>query len=234
MTVRIVSWLLLVLSLAFHGWALSAEPVESRVDSFAPQGTVKTVRQVTARFALAMARFGDLRLAAPFDIDCPFKGSGRWVDGRVWVFDFEQDLPAGVRCSFKLKPNIKALSGAPVLGQNQFSFDTGGPSIIDTLPDEDSQNIDENPLFILKLDAPAVSTSIVEHARCEIDGMAERIELNVMQGEERNTLLSGPIRKQYDYFFENVPDKRLLVVQCRRNFPPTAKVRLVWGGRHCF
>ena len=229
MTVRTVSRLLLVLSLAFHGWALSAEPVESRVDLFAPQGTVKNVRQVTARFAVAMARFGDLRLAAPFDIDCPFKGSGRWVDGREWVFEFEQDLPAGVRCSFRVKPGIKALSGAPVGGQNQFVFDTGGPSIIDTLPDEDSQNMDENPLFILKLDAPAAQASIVEHARCEIDGVAERIELNVIQGEERKTLLTGPVRKQYDYFFEDVPDKRLLVVQCRRNFPPTAKVRLVWG-----
>jgi len=66
------------------------------VELFAPQGEVKEVRQVTARFTTPMVPFGDPRLVEPFDVDCAEKGSGRWADARNWVFDFERDLPAGV------------------------------------------------------------------------------------------------------------------------------------------
>lgn len=227
--VRNIGLISVFLCLAFGGLAALAETTESKVEFFAPQGTVKNVRQVTARFALAMARFGDPRLESPFDVECPYQGMGRWVDGRNWVFDFEKDLPSGVRCSFKLKPGLKALSGMPVVGTELFSFDTGGPSIIDTLPEDGSDEIDESPIFIVKLDAPATPESIAEHARCEVDGVKERIETNLLQGEARGKLLSGPMKDRYDYFFEGTPDDRLLVLQCRRNFPPESKARLVWG-----
>src|SRR4030042_5646926 len=74
------------------------------VEIFSPQGTVKGVRQVTVRFSEQMVPFGDPRgLIAPFAIDCPEKGRGRWADGKNWVFDFEKDLTAGDRWTFRLK-----------------------------------------------------------------------------------------------------------------------------------
>ncbi len=77
---------------------------EPQVEFFSPQGTVKTVRQVSVRFSEQMVPFGDPRgLIEPFDIDCSEKGTSRWADGKNWVFDFEKDLPAGIRCEFKLK-----------------------------------------------------------------------------------------------------------------------------------
>lgn len=84
-----------------------------RVESFSPQGTVKGVRQGTARFSEPMVPFGDPRVNEPFAIDCPEAGKGRWVDARNFVYDFERDLPAGVRCTFTLKPNLKTLDGSP-------------------------------------------------------------------------------------------------------------------------
>ncbi len=138
-------------------------------------------------------------------------------------------MPAGLRCAFTLKPGLKALSGAVVAGQDRFEFDTGGPALVDSLPEQDSDDVDENPLFILKLDAPATVESVEAHARCEVEGLDEHIAVNVAQGGERATLLSGPLRQQSDYFFEDTPDDRLLVLRCRRNFPPEATVRLVWG-----
>jgi hypothetical protein len=227
--VRIISLLLIFFSRIVCGLASPAAAVAPTVEFFAPQGTVKNVRQVSARFSQAMARFGDMRLEAPFASECPFKGTGRWVDGLNWVFDFEQDLPTGVSCTFTLKPGIKSLAGGALTGQNQFSFDTGGPSVIATLPDQDSTDIDENPLFIVKLDAPATPASIAEHARCEVDGLQERIETQLLEGKDRDMLLAGPLRERYDYFFANTPADRLLVLQCRLNFPPASKVRLVWG-----
>ncbi len=226
---RTIVLFLFFFALAIHATAAPVETPESSVEFFSPQGSVKNVRQVAARFALAMARFGDIRLESPFATECPVKGAGRWVDGRNWVFDFEQNVPAGVRCSFKLKPGLKTLSGLAVVGPDVFSFDTGGPAITDTLPEDSADDIDENPLFILKQDAPASAESIAAHARCEVDGLQERIEVNLLQGEERSKLLSGPLRERYGYFFAGTPDDRLLVLQCRRNFPPGSKVRLVWG-----
>ena len=76
------------------------------VDFFAPEGTVKGVRQVTARFSEAMVAFGDPRLEDPFEVNCPEAGTGRWADHRNWVYDFERDLPAGVRCTFRLKEGL--------------------------------------------------------------------------------------------------------------------------------
>ena len=68
--------LLLASLLALAATAALAQPVEL----FSPQGEVKGVRQVTARFAKPMVAFGDPRLPDPFEIDCAEKGSGRWAD----------------------------------------------------------------------------------------------------------------------------------------------------------
>src|SRR5262245_25913188 len=84
-----------------------AQPVQL----FSPQGTVKNVRQATARFAQPMVPFGDPRLVDPFTVDCAVKGRGRWADPSNWVYDFERDLPAGVRCAFTLNAGLTAASG---------------------------------------------------------------------------------------------------------------------------
>ena len=58
---------------------------EPQVEMFSPQGTVKGVRQVAARFSEQMVPFGDPRgLIEPFDIDCPEKGTDHrfWIDAR--------------------------------------------------------------------------------------------------------------------------------------------------------
>src|SRR4051794_26781963 len=74
-----------------------------RVESFSPQGEVKDVRQVVSRFSEPMVAFGDPRLESPFDVQCDAKGRGRWADSRNWIYDFENDLPAGLKCSFTPK-----------------------------------------------------------------------------------------------------------------------------------
>ena len=114
------AWLVLLLPLA-------QQP--ARVESFSPQGTVKEVRQVHARFSEPMVPFGDPRAAVmPFDIKCPEEGSARWVDERNWVYDFDRDLPAGVRCEFRLRADLRTLAGGAVAGPPAFTFSTGRPS----------------------------------------------------------------------------------------------------------
>ncbi|MGH8512549.1 MAG: hypothetical protein ACREV8_01085, partial [Gammaproteobacteria bacterium] len=156
------TWLALVVSLS-----LPAEPApreRAQVDVFTPQGTVKGVRQIAVRFSEQMVTFGDPRIPEPFAIDCPQSGKGRWADARNWVYDFARDLPAGVKCTFKLKTDVTTLAGKHLGGAREFSFNTGGPGILSSLPNEGDTGIDENQIFVLALDAEARPESIVRHA----------------------------------------------------------------------
>ena len=127
-----------------------------QVELFNPQGTVRGVRQVQVRFSEQMVPFGDPRgLTEPFDVDCPEKGTARWADGKNWIYDFDRNLPAGIRCEFSLKAGVKTLSGKEFSGQKSFFFSTGGPAIKESLPREGADWIDEEQIFILSLSTPS-------------------------------------------------------------------------------
>ncbi|HEX8956796.1 MAG TPA: hypothetical protein VF798_11005, partial [Burkholderiaceae bacterium] len=141
-------WLATATAMAMTlAWAGACLAQETSVESFSPEGNVKGVRQVTARFTAQMVPFGDLRLSDPFTIDCPETGKGRWIDGKNWSYDFERDLPAGVACDFSLKPDLKDLQGAGVGGNRHFRFSTGGPSVAQSEPRE-GEWLDENQYFL--------------------------------------------------------------------------------------
>jgi hypothetical protein len=160
------------------------------VESFSPQGTIKNVRQVTARFSEAMTTFGDPRNESPFEIACPEKGSGRWVDVKNWAFDFDRDLAAGVACRFTLREGLKALSGSPVAGERVFAFTTGGPAIIASRPG-DGRTIDEGQIFILTLDGEADEASVLANTRFSVEGIAETLGIQIVRGAERAVGLTG-------------------------------------------
>jgi uncharacterized protein YfaS (alpha-2-macroglobulin family) len=237
-------WLLLFIACPILAGELSAP----RVESFSPQGTVKSVRQVTASFSEAMVALGDPRLPEPFEVKCPEeeKGAGRWADTRHWVYDFDRDLPAGVVCRFALKSEVRALSGKPLSGRTEFAFDTGGPAIRASLPEEGDTRIDERQAFVLALDAPAGPESVRAHARCEISGLSEQVEVDLLSGEAREKILSQRRQLGYAYYdllwkdgeetLVKVKDEALqkaesllVVLQCRRALPPETEVRLIWG-----
>ena len=246
-------WLALVL--CTFSVAVTAAP--ATVESFVPQGTVKGVRQASARFTEAMVAFGDPRLVEPFTIDCPIAGTGRWADPRNWVYDFERDLPAGLRCTFRLQPGVRTLDGATIEAAGEFAFTTGGPAIVQSLPYEGA-TIDEEQVFLLGLDAPVDPQSVAAHAHCVIGGIAERVGVRVLAGEERGRALEA--RKDFlgryfswafrggrglSVYFMRAPaggtdderflalkdaaDSPLVALACQRRFPAEAEVSLVWG-----
>ena len=80
------------------------------IDKFSPQGEVRAVRQVAVRFSEDIVKFGDPGVknsaATPFTIECTEPGQGRWLDSRAWVFDFNRDLPPGIRCSLDRRAHV--------------------------------------------------------------------------------------------------------------------------------
>jgi uncharacterized protein YfaS (alpha-2-macroglobulin family) len=212
------------------------------VESFSPRGEAKAVRQATAVFEAPMVAFGDPRLADPFEVQCPVPGAGRWVDARRWVWDFERDLPGGVRCRFSLREGLATLEGEAVAAAS-FEFDTGGPAVRESLPWEGDEAIDENQAFILGLDAPASAESVARHAWCDVAGRPERIPVRVITGGERAAILErrgdfvGRLAESlgagsdFQRFlrtrdFDRLP---LVVLACRTRLPNEAEVKLVWG-----
>lgn len=227
----------------------------AQVELFSPQGEVKGVRQVAVRFSEPMVAFGDPRLPEPFTIDCAEPGTGRWADQKNWVYDFSRDLPAGVRCSFSLKAGLPTLAGGQLDGPQSYEFSTGGPAILETLPYEGSL-IDEEQVFILGLDAPAGEASVLVNAYCDVHGVAERVPVRLVQGEERKALLSSRrdfmdrwlrmlFKDGHELLIDGRPFGRgarfddllsadegkvpVAVVQCQRRLPNNAEVRLIWG-----
>jgi uncharacterized protein YfaS (alpha-2-macroglobulin family) len=212
--------LFLLISSALAGAAAAGDAPS--VTRFSPTGTVKQVRQVTAQFSAAMVPLGDPRAAvSPFDIDCPEKGAARWIDSFNWSYDFGVDLPAGVRCTFRLRARLKTLGGAALAGQTTFVFDTGGPAIIDNRPWTGDSEIDEQQAFVLVLDAGADPASIAANASFSVEGLTERVGASLMTGANRAILLKR---------FEQMIGKRpVVILQARQSFPNGAAVHLIWG-----
>lgn len=230
----------------------------AEVEFFSPRDEVKKVRQVVARFEKQMVLFGDPRELAPFDIDCPQVGQGRWADQRNWIYDFKDDLPAGVACTFKLKAGLIAIDGRSLQGGERYSFNTGGPTIIQSEPREGSYYVDEKQVFILGLDAPATAESIQRNVFCQVGGLPEQIPVRILTGVERKRILqqrNSFLTSYYAAIFKDVQtaypllvgteergsererflklrddkDSPVVVLQCTHTFPGEARINLVWG-----
>ena len=193
------------------------------VRQFSPQGEVQEVRQVRATFSAPMVDFGDPKLAAPFDIQCAAAGSGRWVNDRTWVYDFSADVGPGTRCGFNLHADIKARDGSSVGGRRAFTFSTGGPAIVRNFPSagEGGAGIDEEQVFVLVLNGPAVPATVTANAWCEVQGIGERVRVRLVDGDDRKQLLKR--------FSLDERADRVTMLSCARRLPNGAKVALVWG-----
>lgn len=230
-----------------QGQATRAAPApalaQTVVESFSPEGQVRKVRQVTARFTQPMVAFGDPRGADPFAIDCMAQGKGRWIDGTTWSYDFDADLPGAVGCRFTLHENSRDLAGQPLGGQRVFSFNTGGPAVARTQPYEGSGSVDENQIFVLALDAQVARATVERHAWCRADGINEKIPVRVLEGEERERIravqrgfIDGHIGRWFKARKLPWSDKKplagdlpLAVLQCRRTLPADKKIAIMWG-----
>ena len=241
--------LCLLVLLCSRGALAQALPAQTVVEAFSPEGEVREVRQASARFSQPMVAFGDLRAPAPFQVNCPVPGQGRWVDDRNWVYDFERDLPGAVVCRFTLLPALHDLAGKALAGQRAFAVATGGPAVLESAPREGSEHIDEHQVFVLALSARATTDSILAHAWCRAEGVNEKIPVRLLEGNEREQVLQqerwmvgqaadrAGLRQRGQPFGEAALRKleregklgEVVVLQCRRTLPAKAEIGLVWG-----
>ncbi|MGA0613095.1 alpha-2-macroglobulin family protein [Caldimonas sp. KR1-144] len=208
-------------ALGLAAWLAAGGAHAATIAGVTPQGEVAQVRQVVVSFSEGVVPLGDLRLPDPAIVSCQGPapaGSGRWLDDRRWAWDFRAALPPGVRCTVKARADWKPMSGV-LSGRSEFAFQTGGPAIVNVQPW--GGEIEEEPYFLLRLSGAAVEATVLANARCEVEGIGERIPVRVIGGAERAALLKA--RR-----LEKQPELSL-VLACQRPLPQDTPVRLVWG-----
>lgn len=199
-----------------------------QIISFSPQNEVAQVRQVLVKFDDSAIHFGDPKAEAPLSLSCSdaqaTKGSGRWVTDRSWAFEFENDLPPGIRCSAQIKPGYKSAAGAQLTSGSSYKFNTGGP-FVRTLRPYPHSRIDEEQFFALQLNGAATPESVQANIWCLVQGLGERVAVRLIEGKERAALLKAQ-------GMESAAAKdplSVVTLACNRRLTPAAKVQLVYG-----
>ena len=129
-TARRILWRLALpaLALAAGGSALALKPL-----SITPQGEVSKVRQFVVTFDKPAVTAGNPDAPAPFSISCSSANkqieipryNGAWRNPSSWAADFDDYLPADVRCTAKSTPNFRSPTGE-TLEARTAQFQTAG------------------------------------------------------------------------------------------------------------
>jgi alpha-2-macroglobulin len=202
-------------------WAL-------QITSLSPQGEVAQVRQVVVKFDQGAVSFGDPKAASPVNISCSdaqaSKGSGRWISEREWAYEFENDLPPGVRCAVQVASSFKGPKAEAISGNAQYAFSTGGPFVRRILPSPVNR-IDEEQFFVLELSGAAAPATVASNVWCTIEGVGERVNVKMIEGGQRAELLKAIGRENE----AKADPERFISLTCNRRLNPSGAVSIVYG-----
>ncbi|MBD9392052.1 MG2 domain-containing protein [Acidovorax sp. ACV01] len=212
----------------FSGALVSLGAHALQITSFSPQGEVARVRQVVAKFDAAAVNFGDPKAPAPISLSCSdagaTKGTGRWTGEREWVFDFERDLPPGVRCTASVKPGFKSAAGAELTGAKGYQFNSGGP-FVQTIRPNPYEQIDEEQFFVLQFNGPATIASVQANVWCTVEGVGERVPVRLIEGAQRAEIL-----KTLGLEKSAAQDPlQYATLACNRRFTSGSRMQIVFG-----
>ncbi|MCP3730455.1 MG2 domain-containing protein [Sphingomonas sp. MG17] len=232
--------------------ALALAPIAVWADA-SPQVVLATpgigdgaIERFTIRFNQPMVPLGDPRAAAPVKVTCAIGGEGRWVDQQTFVHEFASPLPGGTVCELTLNEKLKSLSGYEVTGTRTFKVDAGGPVVKGLLPSRYGGEIEEDQVFLVGTNMPATRESIASGAYCAVEGLGEKIPVEVLGADVPGKLIQDldPERWEVRNFLDDsgiaqtLPAKAedrakalagVVAVKCGRPLPPGRDVALVWG-----
>jgi len=202
------------------------------------------VERFTIRFSEPMVALGDPRLPGPFDVACAVAGEGRWIDQQTFVHEFSRALPGGISCTLTLKPDLKSLAGQAITGQRRFTIDTGGPAVRAILPGQ-GNTVEEDQVFIIATNVVADRASIAANAYCAVNGIGEKIAVDLLPPDVPGKVLAGLGKDNYRVgnFLETaglgseLPAagpartttlRTVIGLKCRRPLPPGHDMAIVW------
>ena len=202
------------------------------------------IERFTVRFSQPMVPLGDPRAAAPLTSPCA--GQGRWVDQQTWVFDFATPLAGGTQCKFDQRSGVKSVAGYALPGEASFTVDAGGPVARAIMPDTDGDEIEEDQVFLVAANMAPTRESVAGNAYCAVDGIGERIPVDVLPADVPAQLLGALGKDEYRLTnflsHASLPTELpadaaarqralapVVALRCRRPLPPGRDMALVWG-----
>ncbi len=207
-----------------------------------------SIQRFTARFSTPMVALGDPRAASPFDVTCAVNGQGRWADQQTYVWEFEKPLPGGTKCEFKVKDGVKSVSGYALTDMNSYTVDAGGPIARAVLPSSGGSEIEEDQVFLVASNMPATPQSVAANAYCSVEGVGEKIPVDVLPAGTGAKLLADLTTDDYEVqsFLSNagLPNtipaaeaernkamESVTALKCHRPLPAGHDMALVWSGQ---
>lgn len=210
------------------GWALgvvvgipwAAQAVQ--ISQVTPQGSVNDVQQVVVQMSADAVRLGNAQAPAPVRVQCApgtVAGTGRWTNAREWVWQLDQPLPAGTRCSVQLEKSFKLPSGQALTGASSYQFEIAGPLVRETWP-ATYEPVDESQTFVLQLNGAATPQSLQQHVHCRAQDVGERIPVRVLDAAQTRAVVQAlhlPAKGHY------------AALECGRRLTAGSRVQLVYG-----
>ena len=203
----------------------------------------RAIARFTLRFSEAMTPLGAQR-PAPIAMACETKGSGRWVDSTTYVWEYEKALPAGSTCKATLLPGARTLAGRALTGTRSFTIDASGPYVLDILPTDGDEDIEEDQAFLVAPNGAVDRASVATGAYCAVEGIGERIAVDVVAPATVEHVVLSLSRYERDRLLAAVSDDgeapddaaaqkaaaaKVIGLKCRRPLPPGHDMSLVWG-----
>jgi len=236
---RYLAWVLVLLALAvpIRVFGNSATTVIDATIGRDAEG----IHRLTLRFSAPMVPLG--QQSTPLAMTCEVAGEGRWIDAQTYVWEFMRTLPAGLTCAATLNEGLKDAAGGLVEGTRRFPIDSGGPTVLSIMPR--AGEIEEDQAFIVAANGPVSRASIAAGAYCAVDGIGERIPVDLLPPPTPGKVLDemGSVYQVRSFLGDaGLPQtlpadaaKRaemlgnVVALKCRRPLPPGRNMALVWG-----
>jgi len=216
----------------------------------AEAGPDGAIQHVTLKFSEAMVALGDPRAVSPVTVSCPVGVHGHWVDVQTYVVDFDKTLPGGLKCKVSLRADLRTVRGESVGGQRETIIYSGGPTARAVLGGTEFR-IDEDQVFLVAPNVAPLPESISANAYCAVEGIGEKIPVDVLPDGTAAKLLrdAGYSNYRISGFIEEAGAgtrtpgsygpaglkvneaalNSIVAVKCRRMLPPGHEMSLVWS-----
>lgn len=198
-------------------------------------GQADAVTGVRLRFDTDVVAVGAVggNKTAPITLQCsaqgeipPPKGNARWNSPREWVWEFSAALRGAQHCTAAINPSFRTSAGL-ALGADALErgarFAIAGPRIVASSP-ERWEHVDEEQIFVLRLNAPARTASISEHARCRSSDTGESMGVRLIHGKQRQAAIAAANMQPAS----QEEAERTVALTCQRRLNPATQVQLFW------